>query len=104
LARISWHPDALTDIDDISSYIAQDSPRNAKLLTNRLFTATERLLRYPRSGRIAPELERDDVREVIVGDYRVIYRLLSYEIEVQHVIHGARLLRPEDLAQRETVG
>jgi len=49
-----------------------------------------------------PELERQGVREIIVGKYRVIYRRLPDEIEVQYVLHGARLLRPADLRWRST--
>ena len=64
--------------------------------------ATKRLASFPRSGRIVPELDRDDVREV-VGDFRVMYRLLPNEIEVQLVIHGARLVKPSDLAQRNAL-
>ena len=101
MARVVWHPDALTDIDDVSQYIARDAPRYGRVFAKKVFAATERLSRYPTSGRIVPELERQDVREIIVGNYRVIYRLLRDEIEVQYVVHGARLLRPADLAKRE---
>ncbi len=100
MARITWHPDALADIDEISEYIASDSPRHSREFAKRVFSATERLSRYPRSGRVVPELERQDVREIIVGDYRIIYRLLPNEIEVQYVIHGARLLKASGMAQR----
>ena len=101
MARVTWHPDALTDIDHISRYIARDSPRHGKRFAKRVFAATDRLSGYPGSGRIVPELEKPEVREILVGDYRVIYRLLPDEIEVQYVIHGRRLLRPEDLVERE---
>jgi addiction module RelE/StbE family toxin len=101
LARIAWHPDALTDIDDISSYIALDSPSHAKDFAQRLFASAERLRRFPKSGRVVRELDREDVREIIVGDYRMIYRLRPDEVEVDYIVHGARLLTPEDLTRRE---
>jgi plasmid stabilization system protein ParE len=47
------------------------------------------------------ELDREDVREIIVGDYRMIYRLRPDEVEVDYIVHGARLLTPEDLTRRE---
>jgi plasmid stabilization system protein ParE len=44
-------------------------------VAERIFESTARLEEFPRFGRVAPELGRDDVREVIVGDYRVVYRI-----------------------------
>ena len=41
---------------------------------------------------MVPELERDDVREVILSSYRIIYRLLNHEAQILTVHHGARLL------------
>lgn len=48
------------------------------------------------SGRLVPEYDRDDVRELIERPYRIIYRIQRDQIEVLAVIHGAQLL-PEDL-------
>jgi plasmid stabilization system protein ParE len=53
---------------------------------------TDRLSQFPRSGRIVPELGRDDIREVIVQSYRVIYRLRGDEVEILTVHHSARRL------------
>jgi Plasmid stabilisation system protein. len=65
----------------------------------RIFDASERLAEFPESGRIVPEVGRTEVREVLVGKYRLMYLLLPDEVEVLTVIHGARLLKPGDVPQ-----
>ena len=54
--------------------------------------ATEQLEQFPRSGRVVAETARQEIREIIVHGYRVIYRLSSDEVEILTVHHGARLL------------
>ena len=63
------------DLRAIRRYIDRDSPRYGRLVAERLFEATTRLHDFPHSGRLVPELGRDDVREIIVGEYRVVYRV-----------------------------
>jgi plasmid stabilization system protein ParE len=65
----------------------------------RIFDANERLAEFPESGRIVPEVGRSEVREVVVGEYRLMYQLLPEEVEVLTVIHGARLLNPGNVPQ-----
>ena len=98
MARVTWHPDALEDIDEIASFIARDAPSLGNLFARRVFDATKRLGQFPRSGREIPELGRDDIREIIVGNYRVIHHLLPGEVEVIAVVHGAR--RPSVVRKR----
>ncbi len=66
---------AVDDLMSIRDYIERDSPQYGRLVTERLFEATSRIEIFPESGRIVPELRRNDVREIIVGDYRIVYRL-----------------------------
>ena len=47
----------------------------------------------PRSGRMVPELGDESIREVIHGNYRIVYRLRHDLVEVATVFHGARLFR-----------
>ena len=53
----------------------------------------ERLTDFPRSGRVVPEFERSDIRELIVQSYRIVYRVRGEDVEILTVHHGARLLR-----------
>ena len=47
---------------------------------------------YPRLGRVVPELGIENIREIILGGYRLIYRIQQDELQVVTVHHGARLL------------
>ena len=93
MADVTWTEQALADVDAVGSYIARDSPRYAALVVARILRAAERLAQFPRSGRIVPEYGREDVREIIVQGYRVIYRAVPDEVEIVTVHHGSRLLR-----------
>jgi addiction module RelE/StbE family toxin len=90
MAQVIWAPAALDDVDAIAEYIARDSPDHAALFATRLIEATDRLAQFPESGRVLPELGRADCREIIVGDYRIIYRIATDAVWVTGVIHGAR--------------
>lgn len=51
---------------------------------------------YPESGRAVPEFDAPDIREVIESPYRIIYRARSDRVDVLAVVHGARLLPPQE--------
>jgi len=48
-------------------------------------------------GRIVPEVDSPIVRELILGDYRIIHRIRGELVEILTVYHGKRLLDPEKL-------
>jgi toxin ParE1/3/4 len=92
MASVTWREPALDDVEDIRRRIARDSPQSAEAFVNRIFAATDRLELFPRSGRVVSGAERDDLREIFVHGYRVIYRIIDDEVEVVGVRHGARRL------------
>src|SRR3954470_13210935 len=91
MAEVIWRDSAFDDIERIRLNIAQDSPKRAADFVNRIFQAAERLALFPRSGRLVPNLERPDVREIIVRPYRVIYRI-DDTVRIYGVRHGAQRL------------
>lgn len=92
MARVTWTPQALDDLDAACAYIARDAPRVAEVFACRVFKVAERLEQFPLSGRIVPEMDVHHLREVIVGSYRLVYRLEQEEVEILTLYHGARLL------------
>lgn len=92
MTRIVWTLQAIEDVEAIRSYIARDSPHYAALTAERIVDSVERLKEFPRSGRVVPELERDAYREVILGTYRIVYRLETDRAQILTVVHAARLL------------
>jgi toxin ParE1/3/4 len=93
VTRIVWSPLAIEDVEAIRAYVARDSRRSADLLVERLVIAVERLQANPFSGRVVPEVGDDALREVIHGNYRIVYRIRAELVEIVTVFHGARLFR-----------
>jgi len=85
-------PDALQDLTDIAGYIAQHDPAAALRLGDELLDVAEALGRFPLRGRVVPEFDRPDWREVIHRSFRIIDRvnLTEQRIEVARFWHAAR--------------
>jgi len=92
MGKVTWAPSALEDVNSIAEYIARDSVDQAALFVLRLFEATDRLQKFPLSGRVIPEIGKQSCREIIYGSYRIMYRLDNNEVWITGVIHGARNL------------
>lgn len=90
MGRVIWSPSALEDADLIAQYIARDSVDRAALFVGRLFDAAQRILAFPKTGRMIPELSDPERREVFVGPYRLMYRMVNDDVWVVAIVHGAR--------------
>jgi toxin ParE1/3/4 len=97
MAKIKWTPQSMEDIEAIAEYIARDSTHYAGMFAVKVFDAVERLELFPESGRIVPELNRKEIKEVILGNYRIIYRIKRDIVEILTVYHSARLLEVENI-------
>lgn len=94
--KVFWTNNALAHLVAIYDYISRDSSFYAQTMVDRLTRRSQQAGQFPMSGRVVPEYDRDDVRELIERPYRIIYRIRRDQVEVLAVIHGAQLL-PEDL-------
>lgn len=92
MAQVKWTSQALDDLEAICLFIARDAPQVAGMFADRAFRATDRLANYPHSGRVVPELGIENIREIILGAYRLIYRIRQDEVHLLTLHHGARLL------------
>src|SRR4051794_26811792 len=103
MAEIRWTDQAIEDLDAACDYVAHDAPRAADAVAERVTRSIARLSDFPRSGRIVPERGRDDIREIIVLRYRVIYRLRADLVEIVTIHHGTRLAHPDGSLARATL-
>jgi toxin ParE1/3/4 len=88
---IFWTEQARADLAAIHTFIEQDSPNYASLVIDRLIGATQRLARFPESGRTVPEFENPEVREIVQPPYRIVYRLVDRDaVHILTVHHAAR--------------
>ena len=94
-ARIVWTDKARRDLRQIVRYLCRYSPQVAEEIGKQVTAATRRLGEFPLSGRAVPELPDAGLREVIVGNYRVIYEPTENDtVEILSVLHSRRLVPP----------
>ncbi len=98
---IRWTEKASADALGIFDYIADQSFAYAESVYERVLERPAQLTAHPRSGSVVPEIGRDDIRELYVYSFRLIYRIAGDEIRVLTVIHGSRKLMPEMLEEAE---
>ena len=84
---------ARQDLVEIFEHIADDNPVAARLWIQRLRQRARAAARAPAAGRMVPELERQDVREVFLRTYRVVYRVGTKEIVILRFVEGSQQLR-----------
>jgi toxin ParE1/3/4 len=95
--KITWSPLAVEQVRDIVSYIALDKPSAAEKWAEKIFYSVERLIDFPDSGRVVPEINRNEIREIVQGNYRVIYKVEKKEILILIVKSYRQILKPEEI-------
>lgn len=95
--RVEWTELALAQLDEAMAYIARDRPQVAARWLEDVLGQADELTRFPDQGRVAPEASRDDIRELIIGPYRLIYRRDSDAIYITMFKHGRQLLDLDDV-------
>jgi plasmid stabilization system protein ParE len=91
MARIvKWTKTASEDLREAAEFIARDSPYYAASFVRQVRKAALSLDHSPERGRIVPESERTDIREIYVKSYRLIYQVASDNVFILSFIHGAR--------------
>ncbi len=99
--RVIWSPRAVERVAEIANYIAADRPDAARRWVEQLFDLAKTLTTFPRRGRRVPELNRPEYRELIYGNYRMIYRVDEVRVNIVTVRHGRRLLDMTELEDSE---
>ena len=89
---LRWTERAANDLIAIGDYIATDNPTAARSWVEKLRQRAVKASKMPRTGRVVPEIGRDDVREVLQRAYRIVYRVVDDGIVVLTVFEGHRLL------------
>ena len=95
--KIIWSPLAISRVTEIAEYILMDNPVAAEKWVDEIFNRVMQLKTYPKSGRMVPELEIEEIRELKYGNYRIIYRIIEKAIVVLTVRHGRQILPEQDL-------
>lgn len=94
MARVTWSPQALADLQAIGDHLAGDSPAYAQAFVDGAFDAVKRLELFPRSGRAVPEIGDPAVREILHNGYRIFHLVGGDEdaptVDILSVFHTSR--------------
>jgi plasmid stabilization system protein ParE len=88
--EVRWAQAAWDDLERIADYIALDSPSYAGAFVQELIEASRSLAQMAERGRVVPEWNEPHVRELFVGNYRLIYEVSKRFISIIGLVHGAR--------------
>lgn len=88
--RVVWAPRAILRVTEAAQYIAADRPMAAGRWVKGVFAKVAALSRHPRQGHKVPEVNRDEIRQLRFGKYRVIYRIDPRRVVVLTLRHYAR--------------
>jgi len=88
--RVHWTDTAVEHLRAIHEYIARDSPQYALRIVDRLTRRSQQIGAFPMSGRVVPEFELEQIREVLEGPYRIIYYIKPDQVDVLAVVHAAQ--------------
>ncbi len=93
--KVVWSPLALEKLGQQAKYIALDKPSNAEKWVNHIFDKAELIGSQPEMGRLVPELDNTLYREILIGNYRVIYKI-SNAIQILTVRSCRQILTVDD--------
>jgi len=92
MVKVIWTDSAIQDLNDIGDYIAKDSVRFAEITVQKLFDSVDILEEYPQSGKVVSEFGEEKIRELIRGNYRIVYQIIDdFRIDILTVHNCARL-------------
>ncbi len=94
--KIEWTKTSVDDLENLRNYIAKDSEYYASLFLGKIIASVEQLAKFPKIGRKVPEVEDENIRELIFHNYRIIYLVEKTRILVLTIVHSGR-----DLTQKE---
>jgi len=84
---------------EIELYIASENPWRARKFVDSLIDNGETLGKNPRLGRVVPEISDLRIRELIVKNYRIVYRTRQDRIEILTLFEGHRQLKADDIEE-----
>ena len=91
--KVLWTELALGDLKNIHEYISKDSKSYADKFIDKIIGRVDQLEAFPKSRRKVPEFDSEIIRELIEGNYRIVYKINAGHIGIARIHHAARQLR-----------
>jgi addiction module RelE/StbE family toxin len=99
--KLVWTKEALRSLMEIDEYISRDNPIAATGFVDKLISLAETIVDNPKKGRVVPELSLENIRELLLKNYRIVYLVKKSSVEVLTVFEGHRLLKREEVIRSE---
>jgi addiction module RelE/StbE family toxin len=93
MAQINWTKRSIQDLKSIYDYISLDSTFYAARFISKLIKRVDILIEFPEYGRMVPEKNTPEIRELIEGNYRIFYRLRKGEVTILRIHNAARKIK-----------
>jgi len=95
--KLIWTNEALNRLTEIDEYISYDSIARARKFINNIIKSTTSIPQYPQKGRIVPEFNISEIREIIYKNYRIVYRIKKDQIQILTIFEAHRLIRTKEI-------
>ncbi len=96
--KLIWSPLAIDRVSEIADYIARDNINASVKWVEEIFNEADQLIEFPESGRLVPEIERYNIRELIFRNYRIIYQIKEQEISILTLRHFKQILPSDEIS------
>jgi toxin ParE1/3/4 len=90
MAKLIWTKNSKIDLKDIHFYISKDSKYYANSFVNKINASAKKLKHFPKLGRVVPEYNMLHLRELIIHNYRIVYKLISHTVYIVTVVHCSK--------------
>jgi len=95
--KLSWSKESMLKLLEIEQYIEKNNPKKAVEFTDFLISQGEVLSDTPYIGRIVKEISNPSIRELIVNNYRIVYKIQEQDVIILTVFEGHRLIRSDEI-------
>ena len=87
---VRWTETATQDLEGVAEFIGRDSRFYAAALVRETRAAAQSLRTLAERGRVVPEIDAPDIRELFIGSYRLIYQVTADRVFILAFVHSAR--------------
>ncbi len=98
--KVLWTENSIQDLLVIKDFMSLDSSERSETWIRELYYSGESLAVFPQRGRIVPEFNHENIRELLIGNYRLVYRVKPTSIENLTVFEGHRQLKKKDIKSK----
>jgi toxin ParE1/3/4 len=97
--KVQWTHVAYRRLEEIYAYIEKDSPSNASKWSEKLLKKIEGIKDFPKAGRAVPELGSESIREILYGNYRIVYKIKGEIASIMTIRHFKQILPLKEMEE-----